>query len=120
WVLVGSLVWAALLVAYALEYEFAFSVVTSFLVLPVLFVSNAFSPPAFMPDWLAAIARANPVSIAIDGMRALALDGWVWAEILPAVGLLVGLAIGLVVLTSLTFTRTLESETGLIRALVPT
>ncbi|MFB6095732.1 MAG: ABC transporter permease [Halodesulfurarchaeum sp.] len=109
----------SLLVAYAVEYEFAFSVVTSFLVLPVLFVSNAFSPPAFMPDWLATVARANPVSIAIDGMRALALEGWVWAEILPAVGLLVGLALGLVVLTSVTFTRTLENETGLIRALVP-
>lgn len=107
----------SLFVAYVLEYEFAFSIVTSFLVLPVLFVSSAFAPISFMPGWLATIAEWNPVSVAIEGMRTLALDGWVWSEILPPAGLLVGLAIGTSLATALTFTRTLERESSLLDAL---
>lgn len=102
----------SLFVAYALEHEFAFSVVTSFLVLPVVFVSNAFAPTSLMPDWLALVAAANPVSVAVSGMRALALDGWVWADVAPAAALLVGLAAGLGGVTAVAFSRTLESESG--------
>ena len=109
----------SLFVAYALKYEFAFSVVTSFLVLPVLFVSNAFVPTSVMPAWLGTIADWNPISIAITGMRALALDGWVWADVAPAVGLLVALALGFGIVTAWTFTRTLESEADLLAALIP-
>lgn len=110
----------SLFVAYAIEYEFAFSIVTSFLVLPVLFVSNAFSPPAFMPWWLATLARLNPLSVAIDGMRTVALEGWVWTDIWPAVALLVGLAVGIGTVTAWTFTQTLESETALLERVIPT
>lgn len=110
----------SLFVAYAIEYEFAFSIVTSFLVLPVLFVSNAFSPPAFMPWWLATLAGLNPLSVAIDGMRTIALEGWIWADIWPAVALLVGLAVGLGGVTAWTFTQTLESETALLERVSPT
>lgn len=104
----------SLFVAYALKYEFAFSVVTSFLVLPVLFVSNAFVPTSFMPEWLGTIADANPVSIAISGMRALALDGWLWGDVAPAAGLLLVLAAGLALVTAWTFTHTLENEAGIL------
>jgi ABC-2 type transport system permease protein len=106
----------SLFVAYALKYEFAFSMVTSFLVLPVLFVSNAFVPISAMPAWLGTLADWNPVSIAISGMRTLALDGWVWADVAPAVGLLVALALGFGTVTAWTFTRTLESEADLLAA----
>lgn len=108
----------SLFVAYVLKYEFAFSVVTSFLVLPVLFVSNAFVPTSFMPDWLGTIADANPISIAITGMRALALDGWIWADVAPAAGLLLVLAVGLAIVTAWTFTQTLESEAGILGSVV--
>ncbi len=109
----------SLFVAYGLKYEFAFSVVTSFLVLPVLFVSNAFVPTSFMPEWLGTLADWNPVSVAISGMRTLAIDGWVWADVVPAAGLLVVLAVGLGTVTAWTFTRTLESEAGLVAAVIP-
>lgn len=109
----------SLIVAYALKYEFAFSVVTSFLVLPVLFVSNAFVPTSVMPSWLGTLAGWNPVSIAIAGMRALALDGWVWADVAPAVGLLLALALGIGIVTAWTFTRTLEREADLLAAVTP-
>lgn len=109
----------SLFIAYALKYEFAFSVVTSFLVLPVLFVSNAFVPTSFMPDWLGTIAAWNPVTVAISGMRTLALDGWIWADLAPAVGLLVGFAVVLSGLTAVTFTRTLESESELLTQVRP-
>jgi ABC-2 type transport system permease protein len=109
----------SLFVAYALKYEFAFSVVTSFLVLPVLFVSNAFVPSSVMPAWLGTVADWNPISIAISGMRALALDGWVWADLAPTVGLLAALVVGLGSVTAWTFTRTLESEGALLTAVIP-
>lgn len=97
-------------IAYVLKYEFAFSAVTSFLVLPVIFVSNAFAPTAVMADWLAPWAEANPVSITVTGMRALVLDGWVADDVVPAVVLLVGLSLGLAVVTVVSFKRKIEGE----------
>lgn len=104
----------SLFVAYAIKYEFAFSIVTSFLVLPVLFVSNAFVPTSFMPGWLETAAELNPVSVVISGMRTLVLDGWVRADLVPAFGLSIVLAVGLSALAALTFMRTLENEPGLL------
>lgn len=104
----------SLFVGYAIKYEFAFSMVVTFLVLPILFVSNAFVPTEFMPGWLATVAQYNPISVAVTGMRTLAIDGWVWSKIAPSLGLFVGFTVVLSVVTAWTFTRTLESESKLV------
>ncbi len=42
---------------------------------PVIFASSAFVPVETMPGWLQAFARNQPVSVVIDGARALMLGG---------------------------------------------
>jgi ABC-2 type transport system permease protein len=39
--------------------------------LPLMFASNAFFPISQMPDWIQAIARANPISYLTDAVRQL-------------------------------------------------
>ncbi len=102
----------SMILAYAVKYEFAFSAVSSFLVLPVLFVSNAFMPTGFMPDWLATIADLNPVSITTDALRSLVVDGWVFADLWPAVTMLVGFAVGASLVAVYVFNRKIETESS--------
>ncbi|MEM4733024.1 MAG: ABC transporter permease [Candidatus Bathyarchaeia archaeon] len=45
--------------------------VTNLLNLPLTFASSAFFPIERMPEWLQVIAKANPLSYTIDGMRQL-------------------------------------------------
>lgn len=45
--------------------------VTNLLNLPLTFASSAFFPIERMPEWLQIIARVNPLSYTIDGMRQL-------------------------------------------------
>jgi ABC-2 type transport system permease protein len=68
----------------------------SFLTMPLMFTSNAMMPLDLMPDWLAEIARLNPLTYAIDPIRALFLTGWDWLAISKGV-ILLGM---LVVLTT--------------------
>ena len=44
------------------------------LTMPLFFASNAIYPIAIMPVWLRAIARVNPLTYEVDGLRALMLD----------------------------------------------
>jgi ABC-2 type transport system permease protein len=57
--------------------------------MPLFFTSSALMPYAVMPAWLAAIAYWNPVSYAIDAIRALQYGFLAWSRI----GALVFLAI---------------------------
>lgn len=41
--------------------------------LPLFFASNAIYPISIMPAWLQAVARVNPLSYMVDGLRALML-----------------------------------------------
>ncbi|WP_321416602.1 ABC transporter permease [uncultured Methanomethylovorans sp.] len=81
-------------VALVLEDHDSYAAFNSMVSMPLFFTSSALMPYDQMPSWLAAIARFNPVSYAIDGVRALQ------AGIFPVntfVGLVVGAAIILAV-----------------------
>ena len=39
--------------------------------MPIFFASNAIYPLSLMPDWLKAIAHANPLTYEVDALRAL-------------------------------------------------
>ncbi len=43
--------------------------------LPLFFASNAIYPIAIMPPWLQFVARINPLSYMVDGLRALIVTG---------------------------------------------
>ncbi len=58
---------------------------------PVTFVSSAFVPIESMPGWLQPIAQANPFSVAVDAVRALALGGDASADVLKTLAWVVGL-----------------------------
>lgn len=58
-----------------------FWAVVNFLTVPLLFTSSALFPLEFVPGWLRAIAYLNPVTYAIDSIRALMIGGWSWGAI---------------------------------------
>lgn len=62
--------------AYYVPGHGTFFAITGFVTLPLLFVSNAFVPLEEMPGWMEVVARANPLTYAIDAMRTLVIDGW--------------------------------------------
>jgi len=49
--------------------------VINLLNLPIMFTSAALFPIAIMPDWLATIAKYNPLTFAADAIRQMAFDG---------------------------------------------
>lgn len=115
--LTAGLTALSMFIAYALEHQFAFTAVTSFLVLPIVFLSSAFAPTSLMPDWLATIASANPVSVTIDGMRTLVLEGWVWADLWPALATVAGATLVATALAVVAFNRPLEPEAGFLASI---
>jgi ABC-2 type transport system permease protein len=76
--------------------------VSNFLTMPLMFTSNAMFPTTAMPAWLKAIAMVNPVTYAVQAMRTISTQGWIWNDIWPALvaltvilGLIVALSIRL-------------------------
>lgn len=64
---------------------------------PLVFASSAFVPVSSMPGWLQAFANVQPVSVTVDGVRALLSGGpaghWLWQSLVWAAGILVVFAI---------------------------
>jgi ABC-type polysaccharide/polyol phosphate export permease len=54
--------------------------------------SGAFFPLALLPDWIAELAKWNPLAIAIDGVRETLLGGAGWSEALADIAVLIPLA----------------------------
>lgn len=75
----------------------------NFLTLPLLFTSSAQVPIALLPDWMQTIARVNPVSYAIDGMRVLLNGPTAVSDRDPLLAVLQGTVI-LAILASITVT----------------
>lgn len=49
----------------------SYAAVNTMISMPIFFTSSALMPYSVMPPWLAAIARVNPLSWAIDAIRAI-------------------------------------------------
>ena len=43
--------------------------------LPLFFASNAIYPISIMPKWLQIVAKVNPLSYMVDGLRTLLVSG---------------------------------------------
>ena len=67
---------------------------------PVLLFSSWFAPRTFMPDWYEAIARANPISAYLDGLRSVFAGDTDWGLLAIAAGFIVALAAASTVLAT--------------------
>jgi len=67
--------------------------INTLMVLPLTFVSAAFMPLALAPEWIATLARINPVNWAVEAGREALVAGADWSFILPRMGGLVVVAI---------------------------
>jgi len=63
----------SLIIACLVKTRERFMGIGQVLTMPLFFASNAIYPIAIMPAWLQAIARANPLTYEVDGLRALML-----------------------------------------------
>lgn len=66
----------SLSLAFVLRHHAEFFAIVGFLNLPLVFVSSALVPLGLMPGWMSWLARINPMTYAIDGIRSLILPGW--------------------------------------------
>jgi ABC-2 type transport system permease protein len=104
--LAGALMMAlvGMLIGLASERWDHLSAISTFVVIPLTFLSGAFAPVQNMPEALRLLVQANPIFYAIDGFRA----GWLGQGYQdPAVSALVLAAtiIGAAVLVSVLFAR---------------
>jgi ABC-2 type transport system permease protein/oleandomycin transport system permease protein len=58
---------------------------------PLTFISSAFVQVQSMPGWLQVVARANPVTLGVDSMRALAYGGPLEAHLLETIAWMIGI-----------------------------
>ncbi len=66
----------SLMLAFVLHNHGDFFAVMGLTALPLTFLSSAFVPLETLPAWMRLVARVNPMTYAIDAMRALILTGW--------------------------------------------
>jgi len=65
---------------------------TSFLLFfPLLFLTPNFVPFDRLTPVMEALARINPVSYVIVGLRSLVIDGWVWDQLAVCLGVIIAL-----------------------------
>jgi ABC-2 type transport system permease protein len=73
---------------------------TSFLLFfPLLFLTPNFVPFDRLSPAMETLARINPVSYVIDGLRSLIIEGWVPGKLAACIGVIVGLGVLLTTLS---------------------
>lgn len=100
---------ASMALAFGLKGHTQFFSITGFVSLPLIFASSALAPLSEMPAWLQAVARWNPLTYAIDGVRNLILQGFDWVALVNALSILVAFDIVMFVIATWAMKRTLES-----------
>jgi ABC-2 type transport system permease protein len=79
-------------IALYLEDHDSYAAFNTMISMPLFFTSSALMPYSVMPPWLAAVARANPLSFAIDAVRDIGSGG------LPVLPMLLLAALSLLVI----------------------
>lgn len=102
-----GLIAISMTLAFAIKGHGNFFALMGFLTLPLIFLSNALVPIQAMPAWMAFLAQFNPMTYAIEAVRELILGGWVWADLLKFMAILIGFDIVSIGLSSRVFYRQL-------------
>ncbi len=76
------------------------------ILLPQIFLSGAVLPSEQLPGYFQAVGQVLPLTYAVDGMKAIMLDGATLGEIGIELAILGGSAIGILALAALTVRRT--------------
>ncbi len=79
--------------------------VLNFLTMPLMFTSTAIFPREVMPQWMKLISDWNPLTAAVEPMRALVLEGWVWSGIVPGLAITASFALASMVFAGIRFNR---------------
>lgn len=67
---------------------------SSFLIFfPFAFLTSSFLPLEALTSWLRAIAKWNPVTYLLGGLRSLITEGWVASDLLQAVAAVLGIGV---------------------------
>ncbi len=93
-----GLAWSGISLSIGLKTRSAETVfgIAGTLTFPLLFMSTALAPAEFLPPWMKTVSQYNPISITVDAIRALMLNGYDAGKVLTAFGV-IGL-IGIVTL----------------------
>ena len=95
----------SLTLAFLLRYHFELISIIMVVSLPMAFLSSAFAPLAYMPVWLTYPVSLNPITLAVEPLRAVFFDpNWTWTAPIfaaPYAKLGVGACIGVLVVLNL-------------------
>jgi ABC-2 type transport system permease protein len=91
---VFGMAWSGISLSVGLATKSAETVsgLSMFLTFPLIFISTAFMPLAFLPDWMQTISNFNPLSYTVNSVRVLASTGFEWSTILAAFAFLLFIA----------------------------
>ena len=67
---------------------------------PLLFLAPTFAPIEVFQTWLEVVARVNPVTYLLEGMRALVTGGWEWGALAKGGASIVGIGVVTFALTA--------------------
>jgi ABC-2 type transport system permease protein len=91
--------------ALALKSEDAFAPLVQFVALPLLLLSGIFLPLQLAPDWLQTLSDLNPVTYAVDAVRAAFNGQWGETTIIVGSTIVIAIAVLAMWLASRAFSR---------------
>jgi ABC-2 type transport system permease protein len=106
-----ALVFVGISIALSVKVELtAFQFVNGLINFPVFFLSGAFYPVESLPDWLRSVVMYNPLTYAVDGLRAVMIKGTSLLLVIPDVLVIAVFALLAQILGNLAFYLTLSGK----------
>ncbi|XHH10267.1 MAG: ABC transporter permease [Candidatus Bathyarchaeia archaeon] len=90
-----GLAWSGISLAIGLRTRSSETVfaIGGFITFPLLFLSTALVPTTALPTWISTVSMFNPISYAVNAIRALMITGFDWPVILSAWGVIALIAV---------------------------
>jgi ABC-2 type transport system permease protein len=91
-----GLAWSGISLAIGMKTRSSETVfaIGGFITFPLLFLSPALVPTAHLASWISDVSMFNPISYAVNAIRALMITGYDWSTILQAYGVIALVALG--------------------------